>query len=317
MNTRITCILTILLISSCKILQAQSKPADNIILPPLHYTNTFYQLKEDVENFQSISIDIEVKNYIPKNYYFYIAPLNLEFNEIPIYSGLQSKGDGIDFKTNQQENYIPFNGIFSRWNERNKNALKTTGYYISSDTEGDFISVRNPIGWNKGNYRITIKKDGYVPGTSIQNVDIDKTYFSWGKYEHTWLTMTVEDLKSHTIATIGSLAFPGKKIRMNKNILSFLEQYRYTIDFAEKPRFKEDSDYIYYKDIPYIKIIQKNILINGKPVTFEKVKTLHNNTVHSEQENIKKTFPILSTDQFTAKNNELILETGILNPIKK
>ncbi|MCE3075383.1 hypothetical protein [Chryseobacterium gwangjuense] len=317
MDTKILYIFTILLIGGCGIFQAQSKPSDSIILPPLHYTNTFYQLKDDIEDFRSISIEIEIKNQIPKNYYFYIAPLNLEFNGIPIYSGLQSKGDGIDSKTSQQENYIPFNGIFSRWNERNKNALKTNGYYISSDTEGDFISVRNPVAWNKGNYRITIKKDGYIPGQSVSNIDPDKTYFGWGKHEHTWLTMTVEDLKSHKITTIGSLAFPGKKISLNKNIVSFLEQYRYLIDFAKKPRFGGDSDYIYYKDIPYIKIIQKNILINGKPVYFEKVKTLHNNTVHSEQEDVKKTFPILSRDNFNTRSNELILETGILNSNKK
>ncbi|MDR6922966.1 hypothetical protein [Chryseobacterium sp. 2987] len=117
--------------------------------------------------------------------------------------------------------------------------------------------------------------------------------------------------------TIGSLAFPGKKIKMNKNIISFLEQYRFIIDFASKPRFKGSEDHLYYKDIPYIKVIQKNILINGKPARIEKLKTLHNNTHHPDQDSIKGKMPVLSTDKFNPKTNELILETGILNPNKK
>jgi len=301
-----------------KMMKSQNSYPDSIILPPLHYTNTFYSFKESIQDFESISIDIEIRNTIPKNYQFYISPLNLEFNNIPIYCGIQSKGDGISSKTGKQENYIPFTGIFSRWYERDRNALKTDGYFISSDGEGDFISVRKPINWNKGTYRITLKKDGYIPGKPLpENIEEKDSYFSWGEYEHTWLTMTVEDLKSHKISVIGSLAFPGGKIKMNKNGISFLEQYRSIIDFASQPRFKSSENYIYYKDIPYIKIIQKNILINGKAAHIENLKTLHNHTHHPDQDSIKGKMPKLSTDKFNPKTNELILETGILNPQKK
>ena len=301
-----------------KSMRSKQSYSDSIILPPLHYTNTFYELEKDTDDFHSISIDIEVANKIPESYYFYISPFNLEFNGIPIYSGIQSKGDGISSKTGKQVDYIPFNGIFSRWYERDKHALKTTGFYISSDGEGDFISVRNPVGWNKGTYRLTIKKEGNIPGKPLPSGTAAKdTYFTWGEYEHTWLTLTVEDLKSHKKTTIGSLAFPGNTIKMGKHITSFLEQYRYTIDFANKPRFKGDSDYIYYKEIPYIRIIQKNIMINGKPVSFKKVKTIHNNTHHPDQDSIKGKMPVLSTDQFDSKTNVLTLETGILNPNEK
>ena len=301
-----------------KMLQSQNSYQDSIILPPLHYTNTFYKLKEDIADFNSVSIDIEIRNKVPKDYYFYISPLNLRFNGIPIYNGIQSKGDGINSKTGKEENYIPFNGIFSRWYERDKNALKTDGYFSSSDGEGDFISVRKAINWNKGTYRITIKKDGYIPGKALpENISDKDTYFTWGEYEHTWLTMTVEDLKTHKTSVIGSLAFPGKKIKMGKNIVSFLEQYRYIIDFASKPRFKGSEDYIYYKDIPYIKVIQKNIMVNGKPIDIQEVKTIHNNTHHPDQSSIKGTMPVLSTDQYDPKKNEVTLETGIFNQNKK
>ncbi|WP_426476813.1 hypothetical protein ACP3T3_16010 [Chryseobacterium sp. CBSDS_008] len=301
-----------------KMMQSHHSYQDSIILPPLHYTNTFYRLKDNIKDFNSLSIDIEVCNTVPKNYYFYISPFNMAFNNIPIYGGIQSKGDGTNSKTGKDEDYIPFNGIFSRWYERDKNALKTNGYFISSDTEGDFISVRKPIGWNRGSYRITIKKDGYIPGKPLpENIKDKETYFTWGEYEHTWLTMTVEDLRSHKTTVIGSLAFPGKTIKMDKNLCLFLEQYRYIIDFASKPRFKNLENHIYYKDIPYIKIIQKNIMINGRPADIEQVKTLHNHTHHPDQDSIKGKMPVLSTDSFDSKKNELILETGILNSNRK
>ncbi|WP_394677098.1 hypothetical protein [uncultured Sphingobacterium sp.] len=54
---------------------------------------------------------------------------------MPLYCGIQSAGGGISIKTGKEED-IKFNGIFSRWFERTKKALKTTGYYASSDAEG-------------------------------------------------------------------------------------------------------------------------------------------------------------------------------------
>lgn len=287
---------------------------DNIILPPLHYTNSFYILNNETEDFESMSMDVEILNKIPENYYFYISLFNTEFNQIPFYSGIQSKGDGIDVRTGKQEDYIPFTGIFSRWYEREKNALKTDGYYASSDSEGDFISVRKPVAWNKGSYRITLKKDGYIEGKALpENINEKDKYFIWGEYEHTWLTMTVNNLKTNETSVIGSLAFPGKKIRMSNEIVSFLEQYKDVIDFAEKPRPKIFENIIYYKDIPYIKVIQRNLLINGKPADIKSVKTYHNRTYHPDQKNIDGKIPVLSTDKYNLEKKELILETGILN----
>ncbi|MFV0606247.1 MAG: hypothetical protein ACK5NK_10440 [Niabella sp.] len=298
-------------------LKTETTYPDSIILPPLHFTNTYYSLKNDIEDFNSISIDIEICNKIPQNYSFYISPFNLRFNNIPMYCGIQSKGGGISSKTGKNEE-ISFNGIFSRWYERDKNALKTDGYFASAAGEGDFISVREAIGWKKGKYRITLKKDGIIPGNPLpKNINEKDTYFTWGEYEHTWITMTVEDLKSHKTSVIGSLAFPGKNIVLGKKIVSFLEQYNYIIDFAAKPRFANSKNHIYYTDIPYIKVIQKNIRINGKPAAIENVKTLHNNTHNPNQSSINGKMPVLSTDSLDVKKNSVILETGIFNNHKK
>ncbi|MCS4226632.1 hypothetical protein [Sphingobacterium sp. BIGb0165] len=284
---------------------------DSLILPPLHYTNSYYVLDSAINDFQSISIDIIVQDDIPDHYSFYISPFNIALNDIPLYCGIQSAGGGISVKTGKEQE-IKFNGIFSRWFERTKKALKTTGYYASSDAEGDFISVRNTVGWHKGAYRITLKKDGYIPGKAVpDSINHKETYFSWGDYEHSWITMYVEDLSSKKISNVGSLAFPGKKIKMEKQIISFLEQYKYFIDFAQRPRNLEGMTVIHYDKLPKVTIIQKNLQINGKTVHLEKVPTSHNRTHNPEQSKVAGEMPILSKDSYNPSTGELTLETGV------
>ncbi|WP_411971824.1 hypothetical protein ACLCDV_17995 [Sphingobacterium sp. Lzh-3] len=284
---------------------------DSLILPPLHYTNSYYVLDSAVNDFHSISIDIIVKDDIPDHYSFYISPFNISLNNILLYCGIQSAGGGISVKTGKEED-IKFNGIFSRWFERTKKALKTTGYYASSDAEGDFISVRNTVGWHKGSYRITLKKEGYIAGKAVPDtINPKETYFSWGDYEHTWVTMYVEDLSTKKVVNVGSLAFPGKKIQMKEHITSFLEQYKYFIDFAQRPRDLEGLNVIRYDKLPKVTIIQKNLRINGKLVKLEKVPTYHNRTHNPEQSKVAGEIPVLSKDSYNAATGELTLETGV------
>jgi len=73
------------------------------------------------------------------------------------YGGIQTYANGKSIG-NKKEEEIGRGGIFSRWMERDTGALKTSGYYASSDGEGDFISVRNKFRWDKGTYRLTLKK---------------------------------------------------------------------------------------------------------------------------------------------------------------
>lgn len=157
---------------------------DSIILPPLHFVDTFLKLGKREVPFESFSIDIDVKTEIPDGYAFYIAPLNGEINHMPFYGGIQTQSNGISIKNGVVRN-IGRGGIFSRWMERSEKALKTKGYYFSSDAEGDFISVRNKVKWDKGLYRIKIYKSSYVPGKPLPNpLSSQSIIFSWGEYEH-------------------------------------------------------------------------------------------------------------------------------------
>ena len=280
---------------------------DSIILAPLHYTNSFYILDSIYSDLKSISMDITIENEIPNDYYFYISPFNFSINEIPIYCGMQTKGGGKSIKSKTNEN-IAFNGIFSRWFERTHLALKTEGFYESSDHEGDFIGVRNYAYWNKGKYRLTLKKEDYVPGKSVKGIkNSNELYFSWGEYEHTWVTYTIENLETQQISIIGSLAFPGKKLKLSNYITSFTEQYGYYIDFAHK---KRENHYLHYKDIPYVKLTQSNLRINNEQIILKNVNTDHNRTHHPDQNKIPAKMPVLSTATYNSNTGELTIETG-------
>src|SRR6185312_7510149 len=113
-------------------------------------------------------------------------------------------------------------GMYARWYERNTAALKGKGG--SSDGEGDNIQVSNKFKWNKGKYRVRLFKSGYVKGKAIpEKYTRNDLMFAWGEYEHSWVTMEIENLKTHEKSTVGSLAFPGKHLRYSARNIIFLE----------------------------------------------------------------------------------------------
>lgn len=178
--------------------------------------------------------------------------------------------------------------------ERDKSALKTTGYYASADSEGDFISVRNKFKWDKGLYRLSLYKSGYVPGKPVpENATEKDLYFSWGDYEHSWVTLEVEDLKSHKKTIIGSLAFPGKKLMYSNYNSIFIEQYGAVINFG-KQKLPANFPAINYKNLPSVNLAIKNTMVNGHKIKPLKVRTFYNRTHHPEQSKIAMPIPLLS-----------------------
>lgn len=292
-----------------KKMQSDIQYPDSIVLPPLHFINTFVPLDTANLNFQSFSVDVEIKTEIPKGYNFYISPFNASFNGIPYYGGIQTSSDGRPVKGGKDRK-IGRGGIFSRWMERDTAALKGDGYYASSDGEGDFISVRNKVKWDKGSYRLTLYKSGEVKGKPLPAGFKSKDLmFAWGEYEHSWVSMSVQNLRTGQKVIIGSMAFPGKKLSISPYNIIFLEQYGTVINFAKK-KPKAASSAVNYKDLPIVKLEIKNILMNGKAVIPAKVTTLVNRTHHPEQSKIAMPIPVLSKDAYDAKTGILSYEVG-------
>jgi hypothetical protein len=114
---------------------------DSIVLAPLHFVDTYVKLNTAAFDFESLSVDVDVQTEIPGDYNLYICTADATINKIPFYCGIQTHAGGKPINGGKDEG-IGSGGIFSRWMERNKAALKTNGYYTSSETEGDFISIR-------------------------------------------------------------------------------------------------------------------------------------------------------------------------------
>lgn len=296
-----------------KLMSADVQYPDSTVLAPWHFINTFVSLPDSIPDFRSISLDIDVKTAIPDDFCFYISPFNASFNKMPFYCGIQTRSDGKSILTNR-ESVIGRGGIFSRWYERRKDALQTTGYYASSDAEGDFISVRNKFKWNKGRYRLTLYKSGYVPGKALPANFTDRdVFFSWGDYEQSWVTMKLEDLEKNKTTTIGTMAFPGKTLQFPPSFVIFLEQYGTAIDFTSNNRHKAEGGMDYHA-IPHIRIEFGNIQVNGLPVKPSNVITYHNRTHHPEQEKIAMPIPLLSTVSYNTEKGLITCEIG--NPGK-
>ncbi len=80
--------------------------------------------------------------------------------------------------------------------------------------------------------------------------------------------MTFENLENGKKWTVGSVAIPGKEIRVYNDLWFFVEIYRTPINFVEK-----DSKLgLFYKDIPTVKVVYKNLKINNKKVLFDKIR---------------------------------------------
>jgi len=293
---------------TAKKMQSDDAYPDSLVLAPLHFVDTYIQLDTTAFEFNSISVDVDVQTAIPDNYNLYISPFGATINKMTFYCGIQTHSGGKPINGGADVG-LGRGGIFSRWLERNKAALKTDGYYASSDGEGDFIGVRNKFKWDKGLYRIRLFKSGYVPGKPVPDKFTDKDLmFAWSDYEHSWVTMEVEDLKSHQKTTIGSLAFPGKKLMFDGADYAFLELYGISINFSKKKYpYKTIIDYKY---LPVVKLTLGNMMINGNKTKPLDVQTAYNITHHPDQSKIAMPIPLLSKAAYDNTSGIIKYEVG-------
>lgn len=276
---------------------------DSIVLAPWHMLDVYIILADSVRDFKSISIDIRVRSHIPDGLTYFIAPFNSEFNAIPFYCGVQTASGGKNVQTGIEEQ-IGRGAIFSRWYERSRKALKTTGYYASSDKEGDFISVRNKFHWDTGSYRITLYKSAIIPGKPLPaQFDTKSVMFSWGQYVHSWVTMSVTNLKTNRSMVVGSLAFPGKQLAMPPLFGLFFEQYGKATDFSLSDRRLEGA--LSFRQQPFLLIDFVQLTINGQLTKPAEVVTYYNLTHHPEQKKMAMPMPRFAEAQYDKDSSVL------------
>lgn len=208
---------------------------DTVFLP-WHLTDIWAFSDQDIP-FKKLEIDFSILTDIPDSLNLYIAPINGTINQQLFYGGLQSNKLGKK------------NLIFSRWNERDKRAIRKqeTGTAVSSGDEGDFISVRNPYKWSKGHYKITLSAEN---DTIMLN---DKT--------HRWVTMKIFSEDSQEEVINGSLAFPGNSLTLKKDLAIFVEIFGST------------NEKYALKDLPQMKFSFDKFIVNGTDLTIYSIAT--------------------------------------------
>ncbi len=234
--------------------------------------NRAYFSSSETKNVESISIDFEVKNKIPNHIKVCVSPIFASLNKRGLQMAISSQTERIVKKIVGKDTICDTGGLLSIFGTQNLKLGKTVkdGVKFSGTHDGaEYVTIRNKIKWDKGKYRVKLFKSGYTKGKRLpaDSIKFRQTY-SIGKYEHTWFTMTFENLENGKKWTVGSVAISGKEIRIYNDLWFFVEIYGTPINFIGK-----DSELgLFYKDIPTVKVIYKNLKINDKKVFFDKIR---------------------------------------------
>lgn len=178
-----------------------------------------------VNNIDSISMDISINQDIDPSLNLYICALGGFFNDVGFYSGIQTNTSGFTSKKIETSKNLGKGGIFSRWSERDLSAISIAegGICQSAGYEGDFVGVRNGYQWKAGTYNIELKvmKSGFsIPEDS----------------NNTWLGMFIYSYEDKTDKYMGAVRFPGKSITLKTGSLySFVEIYGLPVPVDQVP----------------------------------------------------------------------------------
>lgn len=216
---------------------------------PWHVANIWWDFQDEVENFESLEIDVSIDRDVPETYNLYIAPCGLaEINDMPFYGGIQTNINGWPSGDNRVRVHSGKGAIFSRWSSDLKTPIGLDHVRVadpsclveSAGYEGEFASVRRPLKWKKGTYTWSITK-----GETVEH--------KGGRA--TWFTCWVKDLAGGDRVEVGSLRFEGEDFTFWARHSAFVEVY----STSEIPRSK----------IPKVNVTFGWPRINGKKVAIK------------------------------------------------
>lgn len=252
-------------------------PEGAAVATPWHMTNVAVYLVGVENDFESFCTTLRIEGETPDNVNLYISPFNGSLNGLTYYAGIQTRIDG---DTTSGAFVRKGRGaIFSRWRERNTNAIMraTGGLTESSGHEGDFISVRNDFAWDEGRYRLCLVKSEQIEGEPLPaNYTAEDIAFAWDKYVHTWVRMEATDLDSGQTTFVGALAVPGTTLALPRHNLLFSEIY------GQPNPFRVER-------VPNITIIVEQFSINGRALPYSRVSATSNRIPSGREDTPKVT----------------------------
>ncbi len=213
---------------------------------PWHLVDIWWDSGKDVP-FESFSMDVAIRDDLPANVHVYVAPLGIcHLDKTALYGGFQTQADG-NTKRDQHLRGIGRGLICSMWGERSYDAIRPSigGFCQSSGHEGDFISVRRPYEWAKGNYTYRLVK-----------METEKQ----GDKSFTWIGAFVYSEANDENVFIGALRAPGTGLSFNRKFASFVEIYGGVIPLS---------------DIPKAAVTFGPVKINGQPVEIKSARAIY------------------------------------------
>lgn len=187
---------------------------------PWHLVDLWWTLPEEVREFESWSMTVEIYSPVPDGIKLYIAPLGICYfgpNKIPTYGGIQTQSDGYRFPELREKGgkFHQFGRgcIFSRWESRDVQDVKVEdgGFWCSGGEEwsgeGNFLSARVPFKWGVGSYTYSLRREDADPS-------------------HSWVTAYIGPRDDPTAAVrVGALQFEGSPLLFQRSFASFVEIY--------------------------------------------------------------------------------------------
>lgn len=227
---------------------------------PWHVVNLWWDLKEPVQHFTSLEVDVTIDRDVPSDYNLYISPCGKALiNGLQFYGGLQTNINGWADKESRERVFPGKGAIFSRWSSDKKTLIGLDharpempgGLVESAGYEGEFASIRRSFPWSRGTYTWSVTK-----GETEQVEGKPATWFHCRVQEHGPGGLG-------EAREIGSLRFEGDDFTYWARHAVFVEVY----STAKLPR----------SGIPKVNLVFGRPRINGEPVAFKRLSAFYPN----------------------------------------
>lgn len=197
-----------------------------------HLITLFWDLGNDLDEFDSCSVDVLFLDDLPDSCKLFISPLGGKINGNDYYSGFITRIPDVITRNNRIQRHIGRGLIFSRWGDTSAENIRPSrdGFFFTGVHEGPNASVRPPYLWKKGRYRLQVNR-----------MDREGT-------KRFWIGCFVYDYGNDENFFVGGLRFDGAKLKLNQYMSSFVEV------FGDSPQQK----------LPKFSLVIGNLAVNGK-----------------------------------------------------
>jgi len=190
---------------------------------PWHVANIWWEFEGEIEEFNSLEIDVTVDRDVPETYNLYISPCGLaKISGLQFYGGIQTNINGWPSKDKRVRVHSGRGAIFSRWSADLRTPIGLDHVRVAGEDclvesagyEGEFASVRRPVKWQKGTYTWSVTK-----GETVEH--------KGGRA--TWFTCSLKDHSGGERLEVGSLLFEGEDFTYWPRHSAFVEVYSTSI----------------------------------------------------------------------------------------